>query len=124
MKRKSTGDYPSNWEEIATQIKRDAGWKCVRCGRLHEVETGYCLTVHHLTGEKNNCAWWNCPALCQRCHLSIQGKVTMSQPWMFEHSEWFKPYVAGYYAHVQGLCEDRPYVMAHLVELLEYGRPK
>lgn len=57
------------------------------------------LTVHHLDGNKGNCRWWNLVALCQRCHLQIQGKVRMERRWLHEHSEWFKPYVAGYYAH-------------------------
>ena len=41
---------------------------------------------------------------------------------MFEHSEWFKPYVAGYYAHIQGLPTDHEYVMKNLNRLLEFGR--
>lgn len=56
------------------------------------------LTVHHLDGNKANCRWWNLAALCQRCHLQVQGKVRMQQTYPFEHSDWFKPYVAGYYA--------------------------
>lgn len=56
------------------------------------------LTVHHLDGSKLNCRWWNLAALCQRCHLQIQGKVKMLQTYPFEHSTWFKPYVAGFYA--------------------------
>jgi hypothetical protein len=55
-------------------------------------------TVHHLDGNKSNCAWWNLLALCQRCHLTIQSRVNPEQPYMLEHSEWFKPYVAGFYA--------------------------
>lgn len=58
------------------------------------------LTVHHLDGNKANCRWWNLAALCQRCHLQIQGKVVMDRRWPHEHSPWFRPYVAGYYAHV------------------------
>lgn len=90
--------YPPDWAEIALRVKREAGWKCVRCGHAHEVETGYVLTVHHLDGDRWNCRWWNIPALCQRCHLSIQGRVVMGQPFVFEHSDWFKPYAAGFYA--------------------------
>lgn len=56
------------------------------------------LTVHHLTGEKADCRWWNLAALCQRCHLEIQGRVRMERIYILEHSEWFKPYAAGYYA--------------------------
>jgi len=25
--------YPKNWEEIALNVKRDADWKCQRCGK-------------------------------------------------------------------------------------------
>jgi len=56
------------------------------------------LTVHHLDGNKANCRWWNLVALCQRCHLQIQGKVQMARVWPWEHSEWFRPYVAAFYA--------------------------
>lgn len=63
------------------------------------------LTVHHLDGNKGNCRWWNLAALCQRCHLTIQGKVQMARVWPWEHSPWFRPYVAGYYAWVY-LGED------------------
>lgn len=65
------------------------------------VEAAYrVLTVHHLDGDKRNCRWWNLAALCQRCHLTIQGKVVMDRRWLHEHSPWFRPYAAGgYYAH-------------------------
>ena len=116
--RHSTGDYPQTWDLIAHDVKEAAGWHCVRCGHAHDPEAGYSLTVHHLDMNPANCAWWNIPALCQRCHLHIQSKVVMERPWMFGHSDWFKPYVAGYYAHIRGLCEDREYVEAHLDELL------
>jgi len=56
------------------------------------------LTVHHLDGDKGNCRWWNLAALCQRCHLTIQGRVQMERIYPWPHSEWFKPYAAGYYA--------------------------
>lgn len=77
------------------------------------------LTVHHLDGDKANCRWWNLAALCQRCHLTIQGRVVMARIWPWEHSDWFKPYVAGYYASVY-LAEEleRADVEARLDELL------
>ncbi|RPI95536.1 MAG: HNH endonuclease [Chloroflexi bacterium] len=105
MKRKSPPDskYPDNWREIAKAVKDAAQWKCVRCGKLHDPQNGYTLTVHHLDINPVNCAWWNIPPLCQRCHLSIQSKVVMDREWMFPHSEWFKPYVAAYYAVREGL---------------------
>jgi len=98
---KGTGEYTDDWPDIARQRKEEAGWKCVRCGHLHDPEHGYTLTVHHLDGDKSNNAWWNTPALCQRCHLAIQGKVFMPQFYMFEHSGWIKPYVEGYYASLK-----------------------
>ena len=71
----------------------------LRCGDLSLVEAAWrVLTVHHLTGEKADCRWWNLAALCQRCHLQIQGRVRMEQVYPHEHSDWFKPYAAGYYA--------------------------
>lgn len=77
------------------------------------------LTVHHLTGDKADCRWWNLAALCQRCHLSIQGKVVMGQLFPFEHSEWFKPHAAGFYAWTY-LREElsREQVEARMDELL------
>lgn len=77
------------------------------------------LTVHHLDGDKRNCRWWNLAALCQRCHLTIQGKVRMAQVWPHPHTRWFRPYAAGYYAWCY-LQEDldRPEVEERLDELL------
>jgi hypothetical protein len=81
------------------------------------------LTVHHLNGVKADCRWWNLVALCQRCHLQIQGKVQMARVWPWEHSEWFRPYVAGYYASVY-LGEEltRAEVTERLDELLALER--
>lgn len=123
MPRPSTGDYPANWIEISKQVKDDAGWKCVRCHEPHDIPAGYMLTVHHIDLNKSNCEWWNLAALCQRCHLQIQHKVVIERLFMFEHSEWFKPYAAGYYAFTHGLPHDREFVMLHLDQLLDFGRP-
>ena len=116
------GEYPPDWNVIATQVKDEAGWRCVRCGHVHEPSAGFTLTVHHLTGDKSQCQWWNLAPLCQRCHLQIQAKVVMQRQWFLPHSEWFKPFVAGYYAHVAGLPDDKPSVLAHMDELIEIGQ--
>lgn len=77
------------------------------------------LTVHHLDSNKLNCRWFNLVALCQRCHLEIQGKVKMERRWLHEHTDWFQPYVAGYYAWTRlGQDLSRPEVEARLEELL------
>ena len=91
-------DYPSDWDEIALEVKEKAGWKCIRCDHPNDYESGHVLTVHHFDGIKSNCRWWNLLALCQRCHLSIQARVNPEQPFFAEHSEWITPYVAGFYA--------------------------
>jgi len=121
MKRKSKSQYPPDWAEISKRVKDEAGWKCVRCEHPHELETGYVLTVHHLDMNPANNVWWNLVALCQRCHLHVQAKVVLKQIWAFEHSDWFKPYVAGYYASKRGLPTDKEYINAHMGELL--GNP-
>lgn len=77
------------------------------------------LTVHHLDGNKSNCDWWNLLALCQRCHLTIQGKVNPMVPYFLGHTDWFKPYVAGFYAKTYlKLDLTRAEVEARLPELL------
>ena len=119
--RRSTGAYPDDWPELARSVKDAAQWCCIRCGHHHDPATGYTLTVHHLDINPANRAWWNLLALCQRCHLSVQVRVYLDRPWvMAEHSEWFKPYVAGFYARKylgQDLTRDE--VMERLPELLE-----
>ena len=120
--RRSTGNYPPDWKEIAKRVKDEAGWKCIRCGHAHDIKAGYMLTVHHLDLDKSNVAWWNLAALCQRCHLHIQSKVIMERVWYLQHTDWFKPYVAGYYAKQNGQPDDREYVMQHIDELIALGQ--
>lgn len=122
MTRKSTGAYPPDWKTIAKAVKDKHGWKCIRCGHAHDPKAGYTLTVHHADICPANCAWWNLLCLCQRCHLQIQAKVVLERAWLLPHSEWFRPYVAGYYAHVNGLPDDEAYVLAHMDELIAVGQ--
>jgi hypothetical protein len=115
--------YPSNWDEIAKTVKDAAGWRCVRCKHAHNRVGWRILTVHHLDGDKSNCAWWNLPALCQRCHLTIQARVVLKQVWPFEHTEWFRPYAAGWYAwKYLRVHLTRDEVMERLNELLALER--
>lgn len=79
------------------------------------------LTVHHLDGDKGNCLWWNLAALCQRCHLTIQGRVVMERDFIAEHSEWFKPFAAGWYAwKYEGREIERDEAIERMDELLAY----
>lgn len=115
--------YPPNWRELARSVKEAAHWCCIRCGHPNQVAGARVLTVHHWDGDKANCRWWNLMALCQRCHLSIQGRVDPHQAYMLEHAEWCKPYAAGLYAW-KYLGEEltREETMARLEELLALER--
>lgn len=123
-KSKAGSAYPHNWKAIATAVKESAAWRCVRCGAEHQARSGYSLTVHHADLNPGNNRWWNLLPLCCACHLQVQHKVIMERPWvMLPHSEWFKPYVAGYYAwHYAGEQLTRAEVMARLDELLVLER--
>ena len=120
MKQNHRGVYPPDWKPIRDAVREEAGHVCIRCGSPHLPKEGYALTVHHLDCDKSNCRWWNLAALCQRCHLKIQCRVVMERPWVLtEHSEWFRPYVAGFYAwKYLGQDLSRAEVMARLDELL------
>jgi len=81
------------------------------------------LTVHHLDGNKSNCEWWNLLSLCQRCHLQIQTRLNPQHPYFLEHSGWFKPYAAGFYAHkYEGRNITREEAIARMDELLAHER--
>ncbi len=116
-------EYPLNWNEIAKRVKDEAGWKCIRCEHPHDVLSWHVLTVHHWDGDKSNCAWFNLLALCQRCHLSIQARVHPNQPYMFEHSDWCKPFACGFYAKKYlKLDLTREQATARMEELLALER--
>ena len=47
----------------------------------------------------------------------------MQRPYIYEHADWFKPYVAGYYAEIfLSQYLTRQQVEGRLEELLELGR--
>jgi hypothetical protein len=97
------GEYPSNWAEIAAEVKGAASWCCVRCFHPHDVKSGHVLTVHHFDGNKSNCRRWNLMALCQRCHLSVQARVDPETPLLFQPAAWAMPYIAGFYESGAGV---------------------
>jgi hypothetical protein len=85
------------WREVRRDPAEGAFLQAAHSGV--EVEAQWrILTVHHADGDKANVRWWNLLALCQRCHLEIQAKVVMERVYPHEHSSWFRPFVAGYYA--------------------------
>ena len=119
--RADDGSYVENLEhDLATEAGVVVGYG-KRVEALQRV-----LTTHHLRlgdDAKRDLRWWNLAALCQRCHLTIQGRVQMERVWPWEHSYWFQPYAAGWYAWSY-LGEDltRSEVEARLDELLALER--
>lgn len=94
--RRFTNDYNPDGKLKRQQARERVGNKCIRCGSPSV--PGRILTTHHFDGDKANDAWYNLLPLCQVCHLHIQGKVDPEVPFFLEHSDWLKPYVAGFYA--------------------------
>lgn len=117
--RRFTNDYNSDGKQKRKEARERAGNKCIRCNSPSV--PGKILTTHHFDGDKSNDAWWNLLALCQVCHLQIQGKVDPEQPYFFEHSPWLKPYVAGFYAKkYEGKDISREESESRMDELLAY----
>ena len=117
--RRFTNEYNKDGAEKRRQAREAAGNKCIRCGSPSV--PGRILTTHHFNGDKANDEWWNLLALCQVCHLHIQGKVDPETPWFLPHSEWLKPYVAGFYAlKYEGLRISRGEAIARMDELLSH----
>ena len=92
--------YPPYWDRLASSIKMMADWKCEVCRHPHEPEEGYCLTVHHLVAVKSMCYRWNLAALCQRCHLKLEGRLSLEREadtvQMFALPEWLVPHLEGF----------------------------
>lgn len=117
------GTYPPDWDEIGDRVRAEAGGICIKCGHDHDPKAGYALTVHHFDGNKSNCEWWNLMALCQRCHLRVQGRVNPEIPYFLEHDEWAKLYIAGFYAKkYECRLIDKAEAVARRDELLTYER--
>lgn len=148
MKLEIAGDYAPDWPEIAMETKRDARWRCVRCGHPFDRHTGraltcsaecdprrcrakriaerggsHVLTVHHFDGNKSNNAWWNRMCLDNSCHLYVQAVVIPERAFMFHHSAWIVPYVCGYYAHTKGLTITRAQAIEEPDRYLRLGQP-
>lgn len=121
MKPTFRNTYADDGQARRRDAREAAGNRCLRCGS--ESVPGRILTTHHFDGDKANDQWWNLLALCQVCHLQIQGKVNPDIPYFFEHSEWIKPFVAGFYASkYEGRQITRAEAESRLDELLAHER--
>jgi 5-methylcytosine-specific restriction endonuclease McrA len=110
MRNENTGTYPHGWKRIADRVKRLNGYRCERCQHPSTPdrpiqpcdercthlpsEKRRVLTVHHLDGNKSEWHLWNLAALCQVCHLVIQGRVAFHQLWPWPHTPWMARHVA------------------------------
>ena len=112
-------DYNDDGKAKRKAARESVGNKCIRCGSPSV--PGKILTTHHFDGDKANDEWWNLLPLCQVCHLSIQGRVDPNIPYFLEHSDWLKPYIAGFYAwKYEGRTITRHEAIERMDELLEY----
>lgn len=119
--RRFTNDYNSDGKEKRREARERVGNRCIRCGSPSV--KGKILTTHHFDGDKSNDQWWNLLPLCQVCHLKIQGKVDPEIPYFLEHSNWLKPYVAGFYAwKYEGKRITMEEAVERQNELLNYER--
>lgn len=135
------GEYIADRKALHNRVRAEAGNRCIRCGHpkgdtftTRSPCDALCthapdgkmriLTVHHLTGQKDDNRWWNLLALCQCCHLTIQGRVIPERPWLLEHTAWFVPYACGFYASYHaGLDITRAEAEAEPDRWLKLGQP-
>lgn len=61
--------YQADWREIATQAKRQANWKCEKCGGDFEENRKF-LHCHHVDSMRTNNRSSNLKVLCIRCHAN------------------------------------------------------
>mgnify|MGYP001154917311 CR=1 FL=1 len=90
--------YPDNWEEIALNVKREADWKCQRCGRQCRLQGitiaewlelardcpdyeekkshphRWTMSVAHLNHDPEN-PNAELEAMCSACHLRYDAKM-------------------------------------------------
>ena len=117
--RNFQNDYNPDGAAKRREARERVGNRCIRCGSPSV--PGKILTTHHFDGDKSNDAWFNLLPLCQVCHLQVQARVDPNVPYFLEHSDWLKPYVAGFYAwKYEGRMISREEAEERLDELLQH----
>ena len=67
--------YPSNWDQIATDLKNRRDWKCEECGFSYLGSA--LIQVHHIDQDKSNNEISNLQVLCAKCHGLKHGTSTL-----------------------------------------------
>lgn len=97
---KQHGTYPADWSALSKLVKDEAQWRCARCGlgcRPGTMAPGLSYGVHHFDGNRGNNARWNLMPTCNRCHLSVQGRVNPAVAILVDPRPWAMPYISGLY---------------------------
>ncbi len=78
--------YPDNWNEIASIVKTQAGWRCRKCQQqclrpgddtshlTRSEKSAKTLTVHHDNRIPEDNRLENLIPLCRGCHLSYHNR--------------------------------------------------
>jgi 5-methylcytosine-specific restriction endonuclease McrA len=85
-------DYPDDWQEIATAVKKAAGYRCSRCycqclpptpSYRHlalSIRRSLSAQVHHIDGNPASNHRANLVCLCAGCHLRVHKMVLRPLP--------------------------------------------
>lgn len=71
----SQRDYPWDWRYISRHIRKRNNYTCQVCG-LRFPKFSKSLHVHHIDGDKSNCADDNLACVCVLCHPTGSAKET------------------------------------------------
>lgn len=63
--------YPDNWDQIAFEKKKEAGFRCPVCNADAIADPSVQLNVHHIDYNPANNEDTNLVVLCQLCHLAL-----------------------------------------------------
>ncbi len=63
-----TNEYPTNWAEISSELRRQLGYVCQSCHLVVGEANKRFLHVHHINGVRMDCRVENLKCLCVSCH--------------------------------------------------------
>ena len=66
----SKNEYPTNWDEISSELRRQLGYVCQSCHLVVGETNKRFLHVHHMNGVRMDCRVENLKCLCISCHAA------------------------------------------------------